>query len=527
MSNRNYIKTGKPEFDELVPRVQAFLEKDTMDMVIDGEPIRGYRSPDTPAVWLRDHSDMMRGFRYFESDLTSAVTHFADTQARNGRVFDYFTVQPEKVPCERENWCKYVRVPVEADVEYRFVNAAFLAWQATGDDQWIQSILPNLEKALEYAFSHPWRWDPDRQLVKRPYTIDSWDFAYSAGSHDWLQFQIDDNTFWGIMHGDNSGFYQACSRLATIYRCLDKGSQAAHWFHIAAGLKERMNQVCWNGSFYTHFVKETPVTIEGVDEASQLSFSNPMNINRGVASIEQARSILSEYRNRLATTEAFAEWFSIDPPFPDGIFGDEKIVGGAYCNGGIMPLVGGELARAYLQSGFEAEGVETLRKYHQLISKKNETYLWYFPDGTESSVDTSTSPDATPTDGWGSSSMLYGLVEGLAGVQDQAKCFQSVKLAPRWAATDVADAEVSVAYEASGQHLQYRYEASEEKLSLKIESENTQLAGEILIPPGRRAKCVNQDGDRIEFTESQMGDSRYVRFQAEFQGGADITIQLD
>jgi len=185
------------------------------------------------------------------------------------------------------------------------------------------------------------------------------------------------------------------------------------------------------------------------------------------------------------------------------------------------------LARAYLQSGFEAEGVETLRKYHQLISKKNETYLWYFPDGTESSVDTSTSPDATPTDGWGSSSMLYGLVEGLAGVQDQTKRFQSVKLAPRWAAADVADAEVSVAYEASGQHLQYRYEASEEKLSLKIESENTQLAGEILIPPGRRAKCVNQDGDRIEFTESQMGDSRYVRFQAEFQGGADITIQLD
>ncbi len=128
--------------------------------------------------------------------MTSAVTHFADTQARNGRVFDYFTVQPEKVPCERENWCKYVRVPVEADVEYRFVNAAFIAWQATGDDAWIRSILPNLERALEYAFTHPWRWDPELELVKRPYTIDSWDFAYTAGSHDWLQFQIDDNTFW-------------------------------------------------------------------------------------------------------------------------------------------------------------------------------------------------------------------------------------------------------------------------------------------------------------------------------------------
>ena len=70
-----------------------------MDMVIDGNPIRGYRSPDTPAVWIRDHSDIMRGARHFEQDLTSAVTHFAETQGRNCRVFDYFTVQPEKVPC--------------------------------------------------------------------------------------------------------------------------------------------------------------------------------------------------------------------------------------------------------------------------------------------------------------------------------------------------------------------------------------------------------------------------------------------
>ena len=526
MSAQTYIKSGKQEFDELTPRVQRFLSKDTMDMVIDGEPIRGYRSPDTPAVWLRDHSDMMRGFRYFENDLVSAVTHFADTQARNGRVFDYFTVQPEKVPCERENWCKYVRVPVEADVEYRFVNAAFLAWQSTGDDQWIKSLLPSLERALEYAFSHPWRWDPEKQLVKRPYTIDSWDFAYSAGSHDWLQFQIDDNTFWGIMHGDNSGFFQACSRLATIYRQFEMESQAAHWSNFAEGLTTRLNQVCWTGSGYTHFVKETPVEIEGVDENSQLSFSNPMNINRGVASIEQARSILSEYRNRLATTEAFAEWFSIDPPFPDGIFGDEKIVGGAYCNGGIMPLVGGELARAYLQSGFEAEGLETLRKYHQLISRKDETFLWYFPDGTESSVDTSTSPDATPTDGWGSSSMLYGLIEGLAGVQDQAKHFQSVKLAPRWAAAEVAEAEVSVAYQSSEKQLQYHYEESSERLSIKVESEGSQLTGEILIPADRTAKAALQDGNRIEFTETRIGDSRYACFQSEYKGGSEFEIQL-
>ena len=139
-----YIKTGCKEFDQLYPLVKSFLEQDVMDVVIDGKPIRGYHAPDTKSIWIRDYSDMLRGVKYFEKDLKSTVDHFAETQARRGWIFDYFTTSPEKLPCERENWTKYVRVPVEADVEFRFVKAAFLAWQATGDDRWIQALLPSM-----------------------------------------------------------------------------------------------------------------------------------------------------------------------------------------------------------------------------------------------------------------------------------------------------------------------------------------------------------------------------------------------
>lgn len=520
------IKTGKPEFDELYPRVRAFLEQDTMDMVIDGEAIRGYRSPDTPAVWLRDHSDMMRGFRFFEKDLTSAVTHFGDTQARNGRIFDYFTVQPEKVPCERENWCKYVRVPVEADVEYRMVKAAFLAWQTTGDDNWVRSRLPAMEAGLDYIFSHPWRWDPELRLVKRPYTIDSWDFAYTAGQHDWLQFQIDDNTFWGIMHGDNSGYYAACRQMAVIYRHLGESKRAQHWDYFADGLKERMNEVCWNGRFYTHFVKQTPVTIDGVDEENQLSFSNALNINRGVTSHEQAVSILREYRRRKDSTDAFAEWFSIEPPFPDGIFGEEKIVAGAYTNGGIMPLVGGELARAYFEHGFEAEGVETLQKYHQLIARNNETFLWYFPDGTESSIESSSSPDAMPTDGWGSSSMLYGCLEGLAGVQDRGKLLQDLTLSPRWHAAGVAEAEVQVGYEVSGSGIGYRYHESAQGIGLELEGGQHRVHSHCLLPQGAEVARVTIGGKDVPFEQTTVEQSPYVDFDFEVDGGTEVKVSF-
>ena len=156
-----YIKTGHPQFDNLVTLVKGFLEKDTLDLVIDGKKIRGYRSPDAKSVWIRDYSDMIRAFRYFETDLKSTVNHFADNQSANGRIFDYFTTFPEKLPCERENWTKYVRVPVEADVEYRFIKAAFIAWQATGDDAFIGKLLPSLEKALEYIMTSLY-WDAEK-----------------------------------------------------------------------------------------------------------------------------------------------------------------------------------------------------------------------------------------------------------------------------------------------------------------------------------------------------------------------------
>ena len=98
-----------------------------------------------------------------------------------------------------------------------------------------------------------------------------------------------------------------------------------------------------------------------------------------------------------------------------------------------MPLVGGELARAALEHGREAYGVAQLLRYEEL-TRGNETYLWYFPDGRPSSIETSTSPDASPTDGWGSTAMLFALVEGLGGVVDASSLYRDVRLSPRWAA---------------------------------------------------------------------------------------------
>jgi hypothetical protein len=520
------IRTGRPEIDGLYPLVRSFLERDALTLSIDGQQIRGYRTSDARSVWIRDHSDMMRAFRHFEKDLTSAVQHFADTQAASGRIFDYVTTFPEKPPSERENWTKYVRVPVEVDVEYRFVKAAYLAWQATGDDEWMLALLPSLERALRYVTSHPWYWDAASGLVKRPYTIDTWDFAYTAGRHEWLQFQVTEDTYWGHMHGDLSGYYEAFTLMARLHRRLGDDRIARLWDARASDLRTAMNRVCWNGRFYTHFVKITPVVIDGVDESAQLSLSNPMAINRRAADHGQAVSIIREYRRRGAEGRAFAEWFSIDPPFPDGVFGDDRLVRGAYVNGGIMPLVGGELARAAFDHGFEDYGVDILRRYYALASASGGTYLWYFPDGRPSSIETSTSPEAEPTDGWGSSAMAWALLEGLAGVVDRGRAFDALRLSPRWEAAGVAEADVSVGYEASQAGVSYKYRRRGGLITIDARTRAADVEWHVLLPPGHRATAARCDGRAIPVETATVVASPYADCACRVEGAARVEIEF-
>ncbi|MCG8604731.1 hypothetical protein MJD09_07010 [bacterium] len=520
------VKTSSGVWETFCIQILEFLKADLIELVIEGDTIRGFRSPDSPALWIRDHSDIMRGGKYIEADILSAVNCFANAQAPNGRIFDHVLTNPGKNSGERENWEKWVRVPVEADVEYRFVKAAYLAWQASGDSEWLQALLSSLERALNYTYTHPLRWDTQHNLVKRPYTIDTWDFDYTAGRAEWLNFQITNDTFWGIFHGDNSGFYETAFLLAKMYSSAGLPDEASRWEKIAMGLRKRCNDLLFNGRFYTHFYKLTPVTIDGVDEEEQLSLSTPMAINRGLATHEIAVAILEEYQLRKKKSSAFAEWFGIDPPFPDHIFGDDKLSGGTYINGGIFPLVGGELARAAFEHGFEQYGLQTLEQYRRMIAEHEATYLWYFPNGDPSSEETSTSPEAMPTDGWGSSAMLYAFVEGLAGIEDLEHSFRKVRCSPRWIATEEDHASIQVGYPASGASFGYKFShlKEESKIRLVLESRHSDVSLKLLLPPDSKCSSVNWNGAEEDFELNKVRNSSYVMAQGKVENKGEVEI---
>eukprot|EP00825_Cyclidium_porcatum_P049220 TRINITY_DN8454_c0_g1_i2.p2 TRINITY_DN8454_c0_g1~~TRINITY_DN8454_c0_g1_i2.p2 ORF type:complete len:236 (-),score=-7.37 TRINITY_DN8454_c0_g1_i2:5-712(-) len=206
----------------------------------------------------------------------------------------------------------WVRLELEADVEYLMVEGAWTIWQATGDRKAMAARLPAMERALTYCFTDPTRWDEKHGALKRPFTPDTWDFTYGKSDRN---RRIDPDTPMAIMHGDNSGLYAACRQLAAMLRVVGEEAKAKDWDAKATALRDRVNRLCFNGKYYTHQILLQPVAT-GVNEEDILSLSNTYDINRGLPTHEMAVRIIDEYQHRRKLREKthFAEWFSIDPP---------------------------------------------------------------------------------------------------------------------------------------------------------------------------------------------------------------------
>jgi hypothetical protein len=499
------IRTGVPVWDELPSFVESCLKQDRSAFVFQGQTISGYRSPDTCPIWLRDHTHQQKGFKYFERDMQSAMNVFLRLQREDGSFVDFVDAEGNSPRCENES-----------DVEYLAVECVYGIWQGTGDDDWMAASLPLLAQGLQYEITDPHRWDPGHRLVKRPPTIDTWDFAQLAA-------QGADPPWYCIMFGDNTGMARACRQLASLYRYVGHTDEADHWDDVSHGFAERVRGLCWNGRHFIHRLHLEPHGDPIIDERNTLSLSNAHSLNRGVLSLQEGRRVIETYLERRKSTEAFAEWFSIDPCFPAGSFGTGPGWGnvpGEYVNGGIMPLVGGELAHAAFTHGYEWYGVDILRRYWDLVADSRETYLWYRPDGTPGKSSAST----LPTDGWGSAAMLYALVEGLCGIEDLDRLYRIVSCSPRWPAAAVMSAEVEVSYAAGGAKFEYAIEYRGKSIVIGFMGTGKKVRFRVLLPDKFGRIAVHHDGVPIESRTSCVAQSRYAEFESEIKETRETVV---
>ncbi|MCL2740754.1 MAG: hypothetical protein FWE70_01405 [Oscillospiraceae bacterium] len=347
-------------------------------------------------VWILDHLHTAKGFKYLSPHADGLVNLLKEIQREDGMIWSfiygknagYYYMSAYERPYGYavdlgDNVA--ARQPVENHCEANYVECVYLVWQSTGDDAWMAGMLDSCVKALDYGRYDKARWSERFGLLKKGYTIDSWDFqpgdASLAHFDLGIKQQIDhERTKFTVFYGDNTGYAYACDVLAEMLAKAGRAADARAFADRAAGIRERLDALAWNGRFYTHRVEEDESAVRdfgGTDTAGQVSFSNCYTLNRNCTH-EQAAAIIRTYQGIRAALphRSPGEFYAIYPPFETDVF-DE---GGAcakwqYMNGGVHAHAAGELARGAFEHGFEGYGADILRRVLGLGKEDADGFL--------------------------------------------------------------------------------------------------------------------------------------------------------
>lgn len=393
--------------------------------------------------WLRDHVHTLKGMKYFYPELKTGIDLYADSQRKDGMIWDNYTHSWTKeessywvqrfrygdfVRISEEDQKVFTRIPVENDVEYLFIEGIYFTWKATGDDEWMEGMLDKALKAVEYSHNDPLRWSEKYGLLKRGYTIDTWDFqnnidaAISVGEGNPPDPMIikKDHTRFGIMFGDNTGMAAACGFLAEMLDYTGREKEASEIRQFGLEIKERVDSLSWNGRFFRHHVPEDENIVRdlGVNESIQVSLSNAYSLNRTVTH-EQAVQIIRTYqriREEMPDSSP-GEFYTIYPPFNKGYGGHNTKW--AYMNGGVTSIVAGELAHGAFEHGFEKYGVDILDRMLKLAKQTYNylhcTYRGKIPEEPEREFETLDLRNIANTDFYGNT------IEGVMGWTNEGK----------------------------------------------------------------------------------------------------------
>ena len=509
------LTASDPDLGIMLYQLRNNIYSDRHFVFIDGKSLM------TSKNWIRDHVHEMKGFCHWEYDLRSFLDFIIDTQREDGCYYELIKqlddrhwsyVNGDCYVMYPEDNLALVRLEIEADIEYLVVEGALNYYRVTGDDGWLARVLPKLEKGIEYATSDPKRWDSEKGLVKRGYTIDTWDFTYMPDAG--INRRIEDGvTPMAIMHGDNSGVWQAMNQLAWMNRRLGNETKALEWEGRASKLRSDIFKHLWNGR---HFVHQKPLNVPPYDDKEdiRLSLSNTYDINRGLTDLRQSRSIIEEYLSRRDTSSAFAEWFTIDPPY-DKFFIYKP---GKYVNGAISPFTAGELAKAAFNNGYEKYGWDIIRRFEKMMQSDGTVYFLY-SRATGQSEAKGAGPSA-----WGAAAVMSAIDEGLAGICNTGCGYDEIYFCPRFPVTHYRELRYFTGYELSHKTVDLRYVLKENGMRYRVKSPARLMKCHILLPEGRKVSAVLVNGRAVSYVNSNVADSRYVDFEIRPDGVADIEM---
>ncbi len=501
------IETGDRDFDGIYPFTREAMLLGRRDYQTQRGRLVGYISADTwhfDGIWLRDWIYSLPAYKYWEREMQCGLDRFLEVQRADGQT-------PDGIERDGRTW----RVGLESDVEYILTLGVWDTWKATGDDTWLRAALPKLEKAMAYIRSDPKHWDPVNRLIKRQHSCDTWDYDIDGATDQGAVRHV-------IANCDQSGYALAFRGMSEMYAHLGDASAAARWLKEANEYRLRAAKLHWDGTKFLHHVHLDTIDHAGFDESRQLTMGNTWAMTRGLADPRQSAAIVDEYRRRQRATGDKYPWWSLQPGYPDslGYWKDEYRKQGAYANGGLMPWVGGELARAALQNEREPYGVELIRQYAAHLRETGGAQVWYWPDGTPGHRTTNEVNYA----GWGMAQWVDALVEGLAGIRDLSGQYRRAEVSIRWPATGVTTARATARYAASDAYLSYQWHSEPRSISIAYSGSGAETRFRVLLPAGFTPRAVMLNGTDIKFDREGEGASTYVSFTPDHAQRGELRI---
>jgi hypothetical protein len=122
---------------------------------------------------------------------------------------------------------------------------------------------------------------------------------------------------------------------------------------------------------------------------------------------------------------------------------------------------------------------------------------------------------------------MYALAEGLAGVHDEGRNMEPLRLAPRWEAAGVKEVTACIRYEEGGGYVRYRYRRDADELHFQLASSARQRAVEVLLPSGAQVAAVLLDDRAVEWDLRQVEKSCYACVALDALGAQHVAIQLE
>ena len=131
-------------------------------------------------------------------------------------------------------------------------------------------------------------------------------------------------------------------------------------------------------------------------------------------------------------------------------------------------------------------------------------------------------------DNWAAGAVVYGLVEGLAGVVDRDVAYRVAGVSPRWPAAGTNEAKVVVHYPASDGYVayDYRHDPAKRDIALTVTGSGERAECHVLLPAGVAAAAAVTDGSTaVAFTTSRVESSAYADFTLALPGPRTARIR--